>query len=403
MRIVALNIRATQGGAGRAGYDLHHRLRAAGHDMSLLYGYGSGIAPDPAVAGEPDVAMLGSRAAVLANYAAHLLIGREAVLASAARLRAAVADADVVHLHAAHHWYLHWTGLMRMLADSGKPVVLTAHDWWLVSGRCAIPRDCTGWRRGCGECGPRRFEDLPVLVDRSRAIRRERHAALRLLGERLTLVCPSHHLARDHRMALPDLRIARIANALDREFERALAAATPESSRRGHLFCAADLCAPGKIDAELVRALLAEPGISVALVGRGDPCGDPRAVHHGEVRSRDQLAALYRGAHALLFTSQMDNAPLTILEALSAGCYVVAYASPAAQEMLAEVGGRCVHSAAEALAVVRAGREAALYGGISPAELARRARRAWSGAAMTQAYLGLYAAASARTGAKRAA
>lgn len=401
MRIVALNIRATQGGAGRMGYDLHRRLRAAGHSTTLLYGYGSGIKPDPQVAGEDDVRMIGSRPVVLANYAAHLLLGREVVTAGRMAVRAAIDAADIVHLHAAHHWYLHWNGLMGMLADSGKPVVITAHDWWLVSGRCGFPRDCTGWRRGCGECGPRRLEDLPALVDRSRSVRRSRQRALRTLADRLTIVCPSQHLAQDHAAIFPDLRIACIPNALDRAFEAALDDAG--SPRRGHLFCASDLSAPGKIDADLVRALAAECGDAIGLIGRASPFGDTGAVDHGEVRSRARLAQLFGRARALIFPSQMDNAPLTILEALSAGCYVLAYPSAAAQEMLARVGGRCARSAAEVMALVRAGREAELYGGMSPEVLAQRARRAWSGAAMAQAYLGVYAEGAARARARRAA
>jgi putative colanic acid biosynthesis glycosyltransferase len=389
LRILALNIRATQGGAGRMAYDLHHRLRAAGHQPRLLYGYGSGIAPDPQVAGEADVAMLGSRATVLANHAAHLLIGREVRTARSATVCAAIAAADVVHLHAVHHWYLDWPHLARMLRDSGKPVVITAHDWWWLTGRCGFVHDCTGWQRACGECGSRRFEDLPSLLDRSRAVRERRHRALRMLGDQLTIVCPSRHLARDHQRMFPDLDIVCIPNALDREFEAALAE-NREEPRRGHLFCASDLAAPGKIDPVLVRALAAERGVTIGLIGRGNPFGDTSAIHHGEVRCRATLASLYAQARGLLFPSRMDNAPLTIIEALSAGCYVLAYPSAAAEEMLALVGGRCVASAAEALAVVRAGREAALYGGISHRALAWRARRVWSGAAMTDAYLRVY-------------
>lgn len=388
LRILAVNIRATQGGAGRMAYDLHHRLREQGHRPRLLYGYGSGIVPDPQVAGEAGVEMIGTRAGVLANHAAHLLIGREILMPRKAALRRALAEADVVHLHAVHHWYLPWPELTRMLSDSGKPVVITAHDWWLLTGRCGFVRDCTGWQRACGECGRRRFEDLPSLLDRSRAIRDSRGRALRLLRDRLTIVCPSRHLACDHQRRFPDLNFVRIPNALDREFETTLAEV--HHSRRGHLFCASDLAAPGKVDPLLVRALAAEPGVDVGLIGRGDPFANTGAVHHGEVRCRAALAALYARSRGLLFTSRMDNAPLTIIEALSAGCYVLAYPSPAAQEMLALVGGRCVVSAAEALALVRAGREDALYGGISPAELAARARRMWSGAAMTEAYVRVY-------------
>jgi putative colanic acid biosynthesis glycosyltransferase len=148
LRVLSLNIRATQGGAGRVGYDLHHRLRAAGHHSRLLYGYGSGIAPDPQIAGEPDVEMIGSRPVVLANYAAHLLLGHEVATARRHKVRDAIAQADVVHLHAAHHWYLHWESLARMLGDSGKPVVITAHDWWLLTGPAA------SWATARGGSGP---------------------------------------------------------------------------------------------------------------------------------------------------------------------------------------------------------------------------------------------------------
>lgn len=391
MRILALNIRATQGGAGRVAYDLHQRLRGAGHQPRLLYGYGSGIAPDPQVQADPEIEMIGSRPVVLANFAAHLLGGREIATAGVAAIWDAVAEADVIHLHAVHHWYVRWAGLARMLRDSGKPVVITAHDWWLLTGRCGFVRDCSGWERRCGECGKRRFEDLPSLLDQSATTRRARHEALRMLGDRLTIVCPSRHLAQDHARIFPELQVLCVPNALDREFEAALGPVRPTSDRRGHLFCASDLAAPGKIDPGLVRALAAEPGVTVGLVGRGNPFRDTAAVEHGEVRSRAALATLYGGARGLLFPSRMDNAPLTIIEALSAGCYVLAYPSSAAREMLAQVGGRCVQSADEALALVRSGREAALYEGISPAELARRARQIWSGAAMLDAYLGVYA------------
>jgi len=403
LRILALNIRASQGGAGRMAYDLHHRLRSAGHEPRLLYGYGSGIAPDPQVAEAPDIAMIGSRGVVLANHAAHLLLGREVLTAGRRTLEEAVEWADVIHLHAAHHWYLRWATIIRVLRDSGKPVVMTAHDWWLLTGRCGFVGDCSGWKRVCGECGSRRFGDLPTLFDRSRTVRRDRQQALGSLSEQLTIVCPSRHLARDHASVLPGLKILCIPNALDREFEEVLNEASEASSRHGHLVCASDLASPGKVDPMLVRALAAEPGVSLGLIGRSNPFRDIAAVDHGEVRSRATLAALYGQARGLLFTSRMDNAPLTVIEALSAGCYVLAYPSAAAHEMLAQVGGRCVQSPAEALALVRAGREATLYGGATHAEVARRARRIWSGSAMLDAYLRVYDAALGVANARAAA
>lgn len=390
MNILSINIRATQGGAGRVGYDLHHRFTARGHGSRLLYGYGSGIRPDGRCSNEPDVEMLGSRPVILANFAAHLFMGREVLTASRGRLARSIAAADVVQLHAPHHWYLRWADLIAMLGDAEKPVVITAHDWWLLTGRCGFTRDCEGWHRQCGECGARRFEDLPAVFDRSRAVRRDRQRALRTLGDRLTIVCPSRHLAEDHRRIYPELRVAFIANALDREYDRAITTAPVSADRTSLVFCASDLDSPGKIDPVLVRTLAAERGRDVSLIGRGTSLVDLPVTHHGEVRDRATLAGLFASARTLIFPSQMDNAPLTIIEALAAGTYVVAYPSRAAQEMLELVGGRCAASPEEALDIVRNGREADLFGNIGHAELARRASETWSGARMTDAYLALY-------------
>ncbi|GAB7551704.1 hypothetical protein NRB_12020 [Novosphingobium sp. 11B] len=140
----------------------------------------------------------------------------------------------------------------------------------------------------------------------------------------------------------------------------------------------------------MVRALAAKHGDKIELVGRANPFHDITAVDHGEVRDRKRLAEIFSQARALVFTSQMDNAPLTIIEALVAGSYIIAYHSPAAVEMLGLVGGRCVSSPDEALALIEAGREAELYGGVTHSELSARARRIWSGQSFTQAYLNTY-------------
>ncbi|MCK1675312.1 glycosyltransferase [Bradyrhizobium sp. 150] len=389
VKILSLNIRATQGGAGRMGYDLHKRLQAMGHDVRLLYGYGSGIAEDPEVRDDASICMLGMRPAVLANYAAHLLVGHDVFTPRRAMLRDALAWADVIHVHAAHHWYLCWSTLIDMIVAAAKPVIMTAHDWWLVSGRCGFTRDCTGWQRACGECGKRRFEDLPSIFDRSRAVRFARQRDLRRMARQLTIVCPSQHLQRDHVQVFPDLDIRFIPNALDREYEEMIERPA-QIERRGILFCASDLTSPGKIDAGMVRALAATHGEAVELVGRGNPFPQSGATNHGEVRDRRQLAKIFGTARLLVFTSRMDNAPLTIIEALVAGCHVVAYPSAAAAEMLALVGGRCVTSPEEARELIDSGRERELYGNVSTHQLAAKAREVWSGRRLVEAYLAIY-------------
>lgn len=401
MRVVHLNIRLSQGGAGRMGFDLHRRLVGAGTDSRLLYGYASGIADDPAGVDDDTVTRVGTKPAVLLNFAAHRLLGRDHVTGSPATIRDAIAAADLVHVHAPHHYYLDWYWLLRTIRALRRPVVITAHDWWFVTGRCGFVFDCTGWQRACGECGDRRHHHhLPSWPDRSRHHRAGRLAALRPLRDDIVFACPSGHLAGDYRRVLTDYDIRTVPNGTDLEFEAALAAAPPrDAERRGYLFSAADLSGRGKIDPGLVRAMAALPDMSVVLAGRSNPFGTNGAFHYlGEIADRATMATTLRSVRALMFCSRIDNAPLTIIEALASGCYVVAYQSPAAQEMLARVGGRCVAGVDEALAVVEAGGEAALFDGQSRDQIARRAMAEFGGQAMMARYRDLYAELLDRTG-----
>jgi putative colanic acid biosynthesis glycosyltransferase len=390
MKILSINIRATQGGAGRMGVDLHRRLACRGKQVQLIYGYGSGIKPDPQVDGDPSIAMLGSKPGILTNYIAHWLTGRDLKTVGRDRLCQLIAEADIVHIHAAHHWYLNWTDLMAIVRRSGIPVVMTAHDWWLITGRCGFVRECTGWQRACGECGDMRFEDLPSLLDRSRSVRLARQAALKTIAGQLIIVCPSHHLQRDHASIYPDIDVRFIPNALDIEFENALGRLGSLSDRKTYVFCASDLDSPGKVDRGLVERMARRFGSLVTMVGRNSPFSYLDVTEKGEVRAREELAKIFSEARALLFTSTMDNAPLTIIEALTSGCFVVAYQSAAAEEMVRLVGGRCAATPDEAFDLVSRGCESELFGGLSHTELALKARAIWSGDAMANAYLNTY-------------
>lgn len=393
MRIVHFNIRLSQGGAGRMGFDLHRRLVSAGTDSRLVYGYASGIVDDPAGAGDATVTRIGTRPMVLLNFAAHRLLGRDYATGSPATIRREIAGADLIHVHAPHHYYLNWYWLLDTIRALGKPMVITAHDWWFVTGRCGFIFDCTGWQRACGECGDRRFHHLASWPDRSRHHRAGRLAALLPLRDDIVFACPSGHLADDYRRVLTGYDIRTVPNGTDLEFEAALAGTgSADDGRQGYLFSAADLSGRGKVDPDLVRDMAAIPGMSVVLAGRANPFGTDGAIRYlGEIADRGTMAATLRSVRALMFCSRIDNAPLTIIEALASGCYVVAYQSPAAAEMLARVGGRCVAGPEEALAVVDAGSEAALFGGQSRDQIARRAMAEFGGQAMMARYRDLYA------------
>lgn len=371
--------------------DLHRRLISAGVDSRLIYGYASGIADDPAVKGNNSIRRLANKASVLGNYASYIAVGLDLFTANKRLLDESIAWTDVVHLHAPHHYFMNWALFCKTVLAHRKPLVVTAHDWWFITGRCAIVEQCTGWQRACGECGSMRFRDLPSMFDFSRIHRRRKAASLKALSELMTIVCPSVHLSLGYRQVIKDISIRVIPNSVDLEFERATDLGEEASpDKKGVVFSAADLSSTGKIDRELVNELLRLGCTEVQLVGRNNPFEGMGATFFGEVRDREKMVRILRNASALVFCSRMDNAPLTIIEALVAGCFVLAYDSPAAREILESVGGKCVADRAAMVDVIRQNGAEGLYGGINSAELARRARSIYSGNAASGKYLEIY-------------
>lgn len=390
MNILQVNIRASQGGAGRVALDLHRRLRADGVESRLAYGYGSGIQDDPNVAADQGVVRLATKASVLGNYATHRLIGRDVFTPGKERLRSEIAAADIVHVHVPHHYFLNWWTFLGLVRAAGKPILATVHDWWFVTGRCGFIEQCSGWKRACGECGAMLKRDLPAWIDLSRRHKAAKVRSIRELGAGFRFVCPSQHIADDYRLIYPDTAIEVIPNCVDLEFEALLDDLPVGADRAGYVVSASDLTTPGKVDHALVERLLAAPGVELRLVGRNNPFQAPPAAILGEIRDRRVMAGTLAAARGLLFCSTMDNAPLTIIEALTAGCFVIAYESPAAHEMLKLVGGRCVSGREEMFDIVTKGEERSLYGGIGPEDLAARARAHFGGAPTLRKYRHIY-------------
>lgn len=59
-------------------------------------------------------------------------------------------DIDLVHIHNAHGNYLGINDI-KYLLDT-VPVVWAIHDCWIMTGHCASPADCDGWKTGCKNC-----------------------------------------------------------------------------------------------------------------------------------------------------------------------------------------------------------------------------------------------------------
>jgi putative colanic acid biosynthesis glycosyltransferase len=401
MRIVQVNVRLTEGGAARVALDLHKRLLAHGDASQFYYGYGRGARPNPAAGGITGARQLGARPAVLANYAVHSWVGSEPVPPlgkRAAEFIAAVKAADAVHLHVTHSYFLPLGWLARMLAAHARRVVWTAHDNWLLTGRCAVLDGCERWTQGCGKCRTG-VNYPPSRLDFSGLRRPSKLALVKSLGGKLTIVSPSGFLKRKLERVYPGLDVRLVPNSIDLDFEAQTGgppAALPEILRQPPgkprlLVIAADLSQKASNGPELAAAMRQSADFDLVTIGANSPFAGPGVINLGVMTDRTRLIAVYRTCDAMLFTSTIDNAPLVLIEALATGLPVLAVESEAARDMLALVGGVPFATPAQAAEQLRNLDSMPIFGGRGRAQIAALAQKAFSGTTLVDAYRRMYA------------
>ena len=98
---------------------------------------------------------------------------------------------DIIHLHNLHGNYLNFKILFNYLKSFNGKVVLTLHDEFFLTGRCALFA-CEKWKTGCFKC-KHKNEYPHVLIDRSKKLQNEKIQILKGI-KNLTVVTPSNWL-----------------------------------------------------------------------------------------------------------------------------------------------------------------------------------------------------------------
>lgn len=97
---------------------------------------------------------------------------------------------DIIHIHNLHGDYFDLENLKKI--PSHIPVVITLHDIWFITGRCAIEYECKYWRKKCGMCSGKEHNTYPrMLIDNSSNIFEKKREILMGI-ENLVLVSPSN-------------------------------------------------------------------------------------------------------------------------------------------------------------------------------------------------------------------
>ena len=336
-RICFVNTHDTIGGAERCSFDLMTGLRARGHGVTLVVGRKFSDDPDVHQCVYPQWDW---RPRAFLNYRLGLT---ETILVTPVRMVVSplFRRANIVNVHNMHGCY--WNFWTLPLLASRKPVILTLHDEWFLTGDCVYTYQCERWLQRCGKCPQFAWTIRPALGGRdftSVNLLLKRAAAKLTKSERLTIVTPSEWLAGQVRRAphLHRFECLTIPNGIDTNVFRpqnkseARARFGVPEDKFCFLFLANNLSDPRKGAQSLERTLQQHglPENSMLLLAGN--AGEAMAAKFadlpirvlGYLADRDEVVACLSAADCMLLLSEADNLPYAGIEAIACGCPVLA-------------------------------------------------------------------------------
>jgi glycosyltransferase involved in cell wall biosynthesis len=349
MHIAVLSDWEDAGGANIAAFRLSEGMAQAGHRITRIYE--KALTHDsrfetkllrPLLAGQGlpkplraawKLFPLSSRTRAHQSYAARQL---HRILAAA--------KPDIVSIHNLH--IAGWSPEMIRVCVAHAPTVCTLHDTWTVTGRCYNPGDCGKYTTGCDSGCPTASE-YPALRPRQIRPAWELRRQIFRACENLSAIVPSSWLGRLARAGVWNPRhVFRIAYGLDLKsyspVEQALArkilhlreedpvllcCATDLSNRKKGLHLLIDALRQCRINRRIQLLLMGLPASLPAL-----PQIDIRQL--GYVFEDRLKALVYSAADLYVHPSLADNAPCTVMEALSCGTPTLAFPIDGLPEMV---------------------------------------------------------------------
>jgi len=350
MKIVHLSL-SNDGGAGIAAYRLHTALRKNGIDSLMLTLYSKNDDPSVKVINTTQRPCLGSGPGISPHYYLHQQrqhslweqhpnrqtnralftdASSDVVLSVIPEIR----EASIINLH----WVAGVVDYARIGTDLyGKPVVLTMHGMNDFTGGCHHADECSLYQTACANCpqlGAHPFDHADYFFHQ------------KLYGMRsldLTAVSPSRWLQglAQQSTILSGREIIHIPNGVPHSSFRHLNASDAKrffdipDDQQILLFGAFDITNQRKGFGFLREALHRLPESicsQITVIGFGASSDDPplslpcRYKGIGPVCSEDNLAVIYSMADLFIMPSQAENLPNSILESLSCGTPVVAFA-----------------------------------------------------------------------------
>lgn len=247
-----------------------------------------------------------------------------------------IQKADIVHLHWVNKGFLSLSSIAKLI--SLKKVVWTCHDMWPFTGGCYHPRGCENYKSQCGNC---HYLKNPSENDLSNRVFLKKKS---IWGDgQIMFITPSEWLksrAKDSGLLSNQVQIAVIPNGIDTQFF------VPHSKELKNYvlgFSAANLNNPKKGFLEFLKVCKEisnkVPRLQIKVAGQGE-FEIPEEFKQldidfiGYLKTPTEVRDFYQQIDFYVTTSHEENLPTTIMESLSCGIPVAAFAVGGIPEMI---------------------------------------------------------------------
>lgn len=166
-KLFQINVVANSGSTGKIAEQIGILARNNGWDCYVAYGrwaYNSSLKLYK-IGTKKDVYLHGVKSLLLDRHALGSKRATKELIDEIRKVKP-----DLIHLHNIHGYYLNLPLLCDFLAEYRKPIVMTLHDCWTVTGHCVHFQDinCDKWKTGCNHCQNLKGYPKSLFIDNSK-------------------------------------------------------------------------------------------------------------------------------------------------------------------------------------------------------------------------------------------
>jgi glycosyltransferase involved in cell wall biosynthesis len=246
-------------------------------------------------------------------------------------LKNAIKNSDIINLHVIHSYTFSECYLFYLIKKFNKPLVITLHDSWYFTGRCALPSlfNCVGYNKLCTSCIYK--SSYPSTFIHHPSILKKRLSFFEDYKDKIIFISPSIWIYNIASSIFKNNRIVNIPNGINLE---------PLSIKKSELnfdfiFVTNDFNESFKFsttDFDLIKNKFSDN--SFCIVGDNPPKMDFDNLVILSKQNHDSLMQLLNQSKSLLFFSVIDNYPTILIESLCNGLYIICHDSAGTKEVL---------------------------------------------------------------------